>query len=104
VAVLVLGIVGLVLVCGYGVGLIPAIVALALAPGARREIAQSNGQMGGESFVKAGAICSWITVGLFAAGLVIVIAIIAIAVVTSSEVDTTTTTGIVSSSMTLWRP
>jgi hypothetical protein len=61
---MVLGIVSIAMVCGSGVGVIPAVVALALAPGARREIATSGGAIVGEGMVKAGVICSWITVGL----------------------------------------
>ncbi|MFC6237247.1 hypothetical protein [Longivirga aurantiaca] len=64
VAVMVLGIVGLVLLCGYGIGIVPAIVSLALAPGAKREIAASGGALTGEGMVKAGVVCSWIAVGL----------------------------------------
>ncbi len=71
VAILVLGIVSLVFLCAYGIGLIPAIVALALAPGAKREIANSGGRIVGGSFVKAGTVCSWVTVGVSAAEFVI---------------------------------
>lgn len=78
IAVMVLGIVGLVLLCGYGIGIIPAIVALALTPGAKREIAASGGRLGGTGFIKAGVICSWVTVGIVGAGLVIGIIAIAI--------------------------
>jgi len=71
-AVMVLGIVGLSIFCLYGIGVIPAIVGLALAPGARRQIRMSGGTLTGEGFVKAGVICSWVTIGLLAATLVIV--------------------------------
>jgi hypothetical protein len=74
IAVMVLGIVGIVMVCAYGIGLVCAIVALSLAPGAKREIRASNGWKTGEGMVKAGVICSWITVGLgllFAAFIVV---------------------------------
>ena len=81
-AILVLGIVSLVMMCGYGVGVIPAIVALAMAPSARREIKASGGWITGEGNVTAGVVCSWITVGVVAAAVVgvIVIAVIAAAV------------------------
>ena len=68
----VLGIVSLVMffaVCGLG--FIPAVIALALAPGARREIAASGGALGGASQLRAGTIMAWITLGLTALGLVI---------------------------------
>ncbi|HET8970195.1 MAG TPA: hypothetical protein VFN19_03975 [Candidatus Nanopelagicales bacterium] len=70
---MVLGIVGIVMLCAYGIGLVCAIVALALAPGAKREIAASNGWKTGEGMVKAGVICSWIAVALFLVLAVIII-------------------------------
>jgi hypothetical protein len=84
IAVLVLGIVSLVLLCGYGVGIITAIVGLALAPGAKREIRESQGAVTGESFVRAGVVCSWITVGLFVVGLIAIALLIAFGAATSS--------------------
>ena len=71
---MVLGIVSLVLSCLCLVGIIPAIVALALAPAAKREIARSGGQLAGESFIKAGVICSWIAVALALAWFVLLLA------------------------------
>lgn len=100
VAILVLGIVGLVLSCGYGVGIVPAIVALALAPGAKREIAASQGGLGGESFIKAGVICSWVTIGLVVVAVLAVIAVIIIVAATSNSVETTSTS--VQSSVMVW--
>ena len=78
IAVLVLGIVGLVLVCGYGIGIIPSIVALAMAPAAKREIAAAGGQLGGAGFVKAGVVCAWVAVGM-AIVVIVLVAIIAAA-------------------------
>jgi hypothetical protein len=69
-AVLVLGICSLVFFCAWGLGVIAAIVALCLAPGARREIRESNGAITGDGQVKAGIICSAIALGLFALALV----------------------------------
>ena len=82
-AVMVLGIVGIALVCGYGIGVIPAIVALALAPGAKREIAASGGRLVGEGQIKAGVVCSWVAVGLVA--MLVVVMIIGFIVAASSE-------------------
>lgn len=82
VAVMVLGIVGLALFCSYGIGIIPAIVALALAPGARREIEASNGWQTGLSQVKAGVVCSWVAVGL---GIAAAIALIIIAIASAAS-------------------
>jgi hypothetical protein len=86
VAVLVLGILSLPLTCGYGLGFIAAIVALALAPGAKREINASAGQLGGLGFVKAGVICSWIAIGLVALGVIAIIALIALSATVDSSV------------------
>jgi hypothetical protein len=69
VAVLILGIAGLVFTCAYGFGVIAAIVALVLAPGAKREIQSSQGTLTGEGMIKAGVICSWLSVALAALGI-----------------------------------
>ncbi|WP_432542173.1 DUF4190 domain-containing protein [Kineococcus sp. SYSU DK002] len=45
-------------------GWIASIVALALAPGARREILASQGTKRGLGFVLAGKICAWVNLGL----------------------------------------
>ena len=47
------------------------IVSLVLAPGAEREIHDSQGRLGGLGQVRAGKICSWITIGITVLGLVI---------------------------------
>jgi hypothetical protein len=73
VAVLVLGIASLVLLTACGLGIVAAIVALALAPGAKREIEQSGGMVGGLGLVKGGQITSWITVGLTLVGVVVIV-------------------------------
>jgi hypothetical protein len=87
---MVLGIVSLLMICGYGVGVIPAIIALAIAPSAKREIAAAEGMITGEGFIKAGVICSWIAVGLAVAGIVLLIALLALGAATSSSIDTST--------------
>ena len=58
---MVLGIVSLVLMFTCGLGFIAAIVALVMAGGAEREVAQSGGALQGEGQIKAGRIMSWIT-------------------------------------------
>ena len=63
-----------------GLGWIAAIVALALTPGARREITESQGAKRGLGFLLAGKICAWVTIGLsalIAIGLVVIFARIA---------------------------
>ena len=79
IAVLVLGVVGLCLICAYGIGIIPAIVGLALAPGARRQIAESGGSLTGNSFIKTGVICSWVAIGLVIVAFVIGLIVLAVA-------------------------
>jgi hypothetical protein len=84
--VLVLGILSLVLMFGC-IGFILAIVALVLAPGARREIEESGGRLTGESQLKAGKITSWITLGLTALAIVVAVVVVLITV-SSSESST----------------
>jgi hypothetical protein len=77
-AVLVLGIASLVLVFMCGIGLITAIIALVMAPGAKREIKESQGRLTGLGMVQGGVVTSWITVGivvLLVAVLVLVMAV-----------------------------
>ncbi|NAZ77813.1 hypothetical protein GTQ99_20720, partial [Kineococcus sp. T13] len=69
---------GLVLM-GTGLGWIAAIVALALAPGARREVLESRGTKRGLGFLLAGKICAWVNIGLtvlLVLGLVVLFAVI----------------------------
>jgi hypothetical protein len=85
-AVMVLGIVAIAtffIFCGIGV--FAAIAALVIAPGARREIAASGGQLEGEGKIKAGVILSWVTIGLTVLAIAVLVAIIAIAASSSSE-------------------
>lgn len=58
------GIASLVALFTCCLGFVPAIVSLCLAPGAKREIAASQRALSGEGMVKAGVICSWVTIGL----------------------------------------
>ena len=71
-AVLICGISSLLLLLA-GVGFIPAVVALVLAGGAKREILESNGRLTGLDFVKAGRICSWITIALSVLAVIVVV-------------------------------
>lgn len=54
---------------------IPAIVALVLAPSAERDIAASGGRLTGETLVRAGRIVAWVHLGLCLAFLVVVLAV-----------------------------
>jgi hypothetical protein len=61
VAVLVLGIVSIPTAFIF-IGFVPAIIALSLAPGARREINESGGRVSGQGMVTAGTITSIIAI------------------------------------------
>ena len=43
---------------------VPAVVALVLAPSAERDIAASGGRLTGESLVRAGRVVAWVHLGL----------------------------------------
>lgn len=64
ITVLFLGVLGLVLSWFFGLGLVPAVVALVLARRARREIAASSGGSTGLGLVSAGCVCSWVAVAI----------------------------------------
>ncbi|GAA3753050.1 hypothetical protein [Salinactinospora qingdaonensis] len=66
-ATLWLGIAGLI----PGIGLITSIVALVLAPRARRNIRRSQGELEGLTQVKAGVVMAWIGIALFVVGLAV---------------------------------
>ena len=63
---------------------IPAIVALVLANNADASISASGGRKTGEGLTKAARIVSWINIGIFVAGLVLVILISILAAASSS--------------------
>ncbi len=75
--VLVLGIASLVLVLSCGIGIIPAVIALVMSGGAKREIEQSAGRLSGLGMVTAGRVTSWITVGLFTVGVIVLALVVA---------------------------
>ncbi|HEU4998477.1 MAG TPA: hypothetical protein VFT68_05985 [Lapillicoccus sp.] len=78
--VLVLGIVSLVTLFTCGLGFVTAVIALVMAPGARREIAESGGRLTGESQVRTGTILSWVTLGLTALAVVLLAVVIGVAI------------------------
>jgi hypothetical protein len=88
-AVLIAGIASLVLLFFCGIGIVAAIIALALAPGANREIAESGGRLAGEGQIRGGKICAWITVALTAlAILALVILFLVLGTSSSTSFDT----------------
>lgn len=70
VVVMITGIASIVVFFTCLLGIIPAIVSLCMAPGARQEIRESRGALGGDGLLKAGVICSWVTIGLTALAIV----------------------------------
>ena len=78
--VLVLGIVSLVMMFTCGLGFVTAVIALVMAPGAKREIAESGGRLTGQSQVRTGTILSWITLGLTALAVLVVAVLIGVAI------------------------
>lgn len=80
-AILVLGILSIPLSCTYGFGIVTAIIALALTPSTKREIAASNGTLDGLGQIKAGVICAWVAIGLTA---LVIIGFIALMILGSS--------------------
>ncbi|MEO8106401.1 MAG: hypothetical protein ABI720_03705 [Actinomycetes bacterium] len=92
-AVLILGISSLVLICAIfaflPVSVVPAIIALALAPGAKREINQSAGAVTGLGAVKAGVICSWVAIGVSVAFFALIVGLFALGTATESSFETT---------------
>lgn len=77
IGVLTCGIASLIVLFTCFVGFIPAIVALCLAPGAKREIAESNGALTGAGMIQAGKICAWVTIAFTVVGLAAIAALVA---------------------------
>lgn len=67
-----------------GLGWIAAIVALALTPGARREIVESGGTKRGLGYLLAGKICAWVNIGITVLAILAVILVFAIGIGTAS--------------------
>jgi hypothetical protein len=97
VAILVLGIASLLMGC-----LIPAIVALAMSGGAKREIAASGGRLSGDGLIKGGVICSWVSIGLTVAIILLIIVVFALGAAVDSNFEDTGRG--IQSSMTWLRP
>lgn len=57
---------------------IPAVVALVLAPGAERDIAAAGGRLTGEGLLRAGRIVAWVHLGLCLAFVVVLLAVFGI--------------------------
>lgn len=84
VAVLVLGIASLTVFWA-----VAGIAALVLARGARRDIAASGGRLGGNGLVRAGVICSWISIALTVLAAILVAVLLLAFATSGAGVDTT---------------
>lgn len=60
------------LFCGLGV--VVAVMALAMAPTARREVLAGEGRLGGLGLIRTAVICSWISIVLAVVGAVAAVA------------------------------
>jgi len=80
VASMVIGIVAMVLSCGYGVGLLGSPVALVMGRVSMKRIDQSQGQLGGRGMAQAGFILGIIGTVLLVLALVALVIIIIVAV------------------------
>lgn len=81
VAVLVLGISSLI-----SCFIVAGIVALFLAPGAKREIETSGGRATGQDLVRVGVICSWVSIALVIVAGVVFAVLLALLVASGGEV------------------
>ena len=81
-AALVLGIVGIVALCAYGIGLIPAILAIIFGKIGMNKVAQGTANNPGSA--KAGFILGIVGVALFVIAIVITIIFFVVAASTSS--------------------
>lgn len=64
-------------ICSFVVlPVIPAVVALVLAPSADRAIAASGGRRSGEGLVRAGRIIAWVHLGLCLLGAVLLLGVL----------------------------
>lgn len=58
---------------------VPAIVALALAPGARRRIAESGGRLDGHGLLTAGVVISWVHLAMVILAVIAVVLLVVVA-------------------------
>jgi len=87
-ASMIVGIVSLVLACGYGIGLLGSPVALFLGRSSMKTIDASQGQLGGRGMAKAGFILGIIGTVLL---VLTIIAVVVIVIVVVSNSDSSTT-------------
>lgn len=80
VASMVIGIVSLVLACGYGIGLLGSPAALVMGRISMKRIDRSNGQLGGRGMAQAGFILGIIGTVLLAITLIALVVILVVAV------------------------
>ena len=78
VASMVIGIVSLVLACGYGIGLLGSPAAMIMGRVSMKRIDRSNGQIGGRGMAQTGFILGIIGTVLLVLGLILVVVLVVI--------------------------
>jgi hypothetical protein len=63
-----------------GLGGVLAVIALALAPSARREIEASRGGLGGLNIVRVARLCSIVSLGIVALAVIVVVVVVLLVV------------------------
>jgi hypothetical protein len=92
IASLVLGIVGILGLCFWGLGIVAAILAVIFGFLARSEIKRSQGAVGGEGMAMAGLVTGFVGIGLFVVGLIFVLLAFTVGSTTESSFESTQTT------------
>jgi hypothetical protein len=89
-ASMIVGIAALVLMCGYGIGLLGSPVALIMGRISMKRIDRSGGQLGGRGFAQAGFILGIIGTVLLVLAIIAVVVIVLVAVNGGFDDSTTT--------------
>jgi len=92
IASMVLGIVGILGLCLWGLGIVAAILAVIFGFLARSEIKRSQGAVGGEGMAMAGLVTGFVGIGLFVVGLIFVLLAFTVGSTTESSFESSQTT------------
>ena len=92
IAAMVLGIVGIVGLCFYGLGLVAAILAVVFGFLARSEVKRSQGALGGAGMAMAGLVTGFVGIGLFVLGLVVFVLFFVVGNTVQSSFESSQTT------------
>ena len=92
IASMVLGIVGILGLCLWGLGIVAAILAVIFGFLARSEIKRSQGAVGGGGMAMAGLVTGFVGIGLFVVGLIFVLLAFTVGSTTESSFESSQTT------------